>query len=81
MWTNTVAILMTSMLVNISGLDVIFFTVSTTPLMFPLSIFTYNLNKTNRISGVMVCMFVSSVVDRGFESWSDQTKYYEIGIC
>ena len=81
MWTNTVAILMTSMLVNISGLDVIFFTVSTTPLMFPLSIFTYNLNKTNRISGVMVCMFVSSVVDRGFESRSDQTKYYEIGIC
>ena len=35
----------------------------------------------NRISGVMVCVLASSVVDRGFETWSGQTKDYEIGIC
>ena len=29
----------------------------------------------NRIGGVM------SVVDRGFESWSVQTKDFKIGIC
>jgi hypothetical protein len=35
----------------------------------------------NRIGGVMVSMLTSSVVDGGFESWSGQTKDYEIGIC
>ena len=35
----------------------------------------------NRISGVMVCVLVSSAVDRGFEPRSGQTKDYEIGIC
>jgi hypothetical protein len=35
----------------------------------------------NRISGVMVSMVTSSVVDRGFEPRSGQTKDYEIGIC
>ena len=29
----------------------------------------------------MVIVFTSSSVDRGFESRSDQTKYYKIGIC
>jgi hypothetical protein len=29
----------------------------------------------------MVSMLVSSVVDRGFEPRSGQTKDYEIGIC
>jgi hypothetical protein len=33
------------------------------------------------IGGVMVSMLASSVVDRGFEPWSDQTKDYKIGIC
>jgi len=29
---------------------------------------------TNRIAGVMVSVLASSVVDRGFEPWSGQTK-------
>jgi hypothetical protein len=33
------------------------------------------------IGGVMVSMLASSVVDRGFEPWSAQTKDYKIGIC
>ena len=36
---------------------------------------------SNRIGGVMVSVLASSVVDRGFESWSGQTKDYMIGIC
>ena len=35
----------------------------------------------NRIGGVIVIMLVSSVVDRGFESLSGETKAYKIGIC
>ena len=38
-------------------------------------------NKGNRIGGVMVSVLDSSVVDRGIESRSGQTKDYEIGIC
>jgi hypothetical protein len=40
-----------------------------------------NLFKSNRIGGVMVSVFASSAVDRGFEAWSGQTKDYKIGIC
>jgi hypothetical protein len=29
----------------------------------------------------MVSVLTSSVVDRGFEPWSGQTKNYKIGIC
>ena len=29
----------------------------------------------------MVSVLASSAVDCGFESWSDQTKDYKIGIC
>ena len=35
----------------------------------------------NRIGGVMVSVLASSVVDRGFEPRSGQTKDYQIGIC
>ena len=35
----------------------------------------------NRIGGVMVSVLASSVVDRGFKPWSDQTKDYKTGIC
>ena len=35
----------------------------------------------NRIGGVMVSVFASSVVDRGLESRSGKTKDYEIVIC
>ena len=35
----------------------------------------------NRMGGVMVNMLASSVVDRGFQPWSGQTKDYKIGIC
>ena len=35
----------------------------------------------NHIGGVMVGMLASSAVDCGFESRSDQTKDYKIGIC
>ena len=37
--------------------------------------------RTNRIGGVMVSVVASSVGDREFESHSDQTKHYNIGIC
>jgi hypothetical protein len=35
----------------------------------------------NRIGCVMVIVLASSVVDRGFEPRSGQTKHYKIGIC
>jgi len=35
----------------------------------------------NRIGGVMVSVFASSVVDREFEHESCQTKNYKIGVC
>ena len=35
----------------------------------------------NRISGVMVSVLASSVVDHGFEPRSGQTKDYKIGMC
>jgi hypothetical protein len=35
----------------------------------------------NRISGVMLSVRTSSVVDRGIKLWSGQTKDYEIGMC
>ena len=35
----------------------------------------------NHIGGVMVSVLASSVVDRGFEKRSGQTKDYKIGIC
>ena len=41
------------------------------------SLFTYS----NLIGGVIVSVLASSVVHRGFESRSGQTKDYEIGIC
>ena len=34
-----------------------------------------------QLSVVMVSLLTSSVVDRGFEPRSGQTKDYEIGIC
>ena len=36
--------------------------------------------KHNRIDGVIFSVLASSVVDRGFEPMSGQTKYYNIGI-
>ena len=39
------------------------------------------LYKVAHIVGVMVCMLTSNARDRGFESWSGQTKDYKIGIC
>ena len=36
---------------------------------------------TNRISGVMVSVLVSSAVHHGFELRWGQTKDYKIGIC
>ena len=35
----------------------------------------------HRIGGVMVSVFASSAVDRGFEPRSGQPKDYKIGIC
>ena len=40
----------------------------------------YNLTIGNCISGVMVSVLASSVVDRGFEHWSGQTNNHKIGI-
>ena len=42
---------------------------------------TQQLPSSNRIGGVMVCVLASSVVDRGFEPRSGQTKDNKIGIC
>jgi hypothetical protein len=36
---------------------------------------------TNRIGGVVFSVLSTSVVDRGIEPWSGQTKGYKIGIC
>ena len=41
----------------------------------------YCITLVNRIDGVMVSVLASSVVDRGFEHQSGQTKDYKIGIC
>ena len=38
-------------------------------------------NAMTRIGDVMVIVFASSAVDRGFEPWLGQTKDYKIGIC
>ena len=35
----------------------------------------------NRIGAVMVIVFASSVIDRGFEPRSGQTKDYKIDMC
>ena len=35
----------------------------------------------DHIRGVMVSVLASSAVDRGFETRSDQTKDYTIGMC
>ena len=37
--------------------------------------------RPNRIGGIMVSELASSLVDRGFEPRSGQTKDYNIGIC
>ena len=37
--------------------------------------------RPNRIGGKMVSELASSLVDRGFETRSGQTKDYNIGIC
>jgi hypothetical protein len=41
----------------------------------------YHTSLLNRIGGVIVSVLASSAVDRGFESRSDQTEDYKIGIC
>jgi hypothetical protein len=41
----------------------------------------YCLYMINGVGGVMVRVLASSVVDRGFESRSGQTKDYKIGMC
>ena len=41
----------------------------------------FTITYINCISGVMASVLASSVVDRGFEPRSDQTKDYKIGIC
>ena len=40
-----------------------------------------HIEAANRIGGVMVNVLASSVVVRGFEPRSDQTKGYEICLC
>jgi hypothetical protein len=46
-----------------------------------ISLFNHLLWIYNRINGVMVSVLAVSVVDRGFEPWSGQTKDYKIGTC
>ena len=43
--------------------------------------FRYRHSVSNHIDSVMIRALTSSVVDRGFEPWSGQTKDYTIGIC
>ena len=40
-----------------------------------------SLTSIHHISGVMVSMLATSVIDRGFKSRSGQTIDYKIGIC
>jgi hypothetical protein len=40
-----------------------------------------NINQKHRISGIMVSVLASNVVDHGFEPRLGQTKNYKIGIC
>ena len=42
---------------------------------------TQQLPSSNRIGGVMVRVLASSVIERGFEPRSGQTKDYKIGTC
>jgi hypothetical protein len=53
------------------------------PLLYICIHYIVTVSSTNRncIDGGMVSMFTSSVVDRGFEHLSVQTKDYKIGIC
>ena len=44
-------------------------------------VLVYHQGRRNRKGGVMVSMIGQSVVECGFESRSDQTKNYKIGIC
>ena len=37
--------------------------------------------RTKRIGGVLVSIFVWSVIDRGSELWSDQTINYKTVLC
>jgi hypothetical protein len=46
-----------------------------------LAMHTHQLPSSNRIGGVLVRVLASSVVDRGFERRSGQTKDNKIGIC
>ena len=39
------------------------------------------LTPPNCISGVLVSVFASNAVDRGFEPRSNEAKNYKIGIC
>ena len=50
------------------------------PIFPPLSSTTFSI-QGNHVGGVMVSVFASSVVDRGFEPRSGQTKDYKFGIC
>jgi hypothetical protein len=50
------------------------------PVFPPLSSATFSI-QGNHVGGVMVSVFASSVVDRGFEPRSGQTKDYKFGIC
>ena len=43
--------------------------------------FRFKNQKQERIVGVMFSVLASSVVDRGFNPRSGQTKNYKIGIC
>ena len=45
-----------------------------------LAVHTQQLPSSNRIGGVMVRVLASSVVERGFEPRSDETRH-KIGIC
>ena len=49
-------------------------------MILDLTVLLFN-SINNCISGVMVSVLVSSVVDCGFEFRSGQTKDYKIGIC
>ena len=49
--------------------------------LFAFNSLSKNVNRNNRIGGVMVSVLASSAVNRGFEPWLGQTKDYEIGIC
>ena len=68
---------------SVSDLAIRFWSNSDSVLIFCFSFYCggFTLIAYNRISGVMVSVFATCMVDHGFESKSGKTRDYKIDIC